>query len=301
MKNKVISLLGLLFISLTLSCEIGLGTAPDTETPELNITKPEIAAVIRDAFKLTGTYSDDGEIESVVVDFERTDSEETAIISYKAEIDVETNTWSCLINPKDENKLVPDGNYQVSVTITDTFQHSKTERRQFTIDNTPPIIVLQRPGTKSSVDTTDSYGQTFVLTGQAADDNNIDLIEVYIFDNPECSGDPIHQVSLSNVPLTIELDVAKFGDENYSKIYGTEKVGEKQFFCKIKGYDGAQRYPTDGGNQTPQDLLGNPTEAYYLYSDISESVLGEYKITEVYDMLNGSYISNSSDSNVNKI
>lgn len=297
MKNKVISFLGLLFISLTLSCEIGLGTAPDTETPELNITKPEIAAVIRDAFKLTGTYSDDGEIESVVVDFERTDSEETAVISYKAEIDVETNTWSCLINPKDENKLVPDGNYQVSVTITDTFQHSKTERRQFTIDNTPPIIVLQRPGTKSSVDTTDSYGQTFVLTGQAADDNNIDLIEVYIFDNPECSGEPIHQVSLSNVPLTIELDVAKFGDENYSKIYGTEKVGEKQFFCKIKGYDGAQRYPTDGGNQTPQDLLGNPTEAYYLYSDISESVLGEYKITEVYDMLNGSYISNSSGSN----
>lgn len=104
----------------------------------------------------------------------------------------------------------------------------------------------------------------------------------------------LHVVQLPNVPNAISLDVAKFaeGVENdYSKIYGsTTKNGAKNLYCKVVAYDGAKRYPEDGSNQSPEDLRGNVTSTYYMYEDIATSILSNHKITEVYHMLNGSYL-----------
>ena len=295
--NKVKSLpwiiISTVFIILTLSCEIGLGPAVDTEPPRLEISTPSPDAVIRGDFKIGGNWSDDGTIESVVVTMKRTDGNGTStefVAEFKEGENDNLNTWGCVINPL-ATKTLLDGNYIAQVDITDAGKHTTTKTVQFTIDNTPPVIVLQRPSTKADATQPDSYGQKFTLEGQAADDNSISQIELQVFSDKECTN-RIHTVPLTNVPNSINLDVAEFAEnvENvYSQIYGsTTKDGEKGFFCKIVAYDGAAYYPSDG-NQTPEDLKGNSTDIYYLYEDIATSILSTTKLPEVYHILSGVY------------
>ena len=277
-----------------LSCEIGLGASVDTEAPQLEIQNPSPDAIIRGAFKIGGIWSDDGTIETVTVKLSRTDGKGSEI-EYQANFaesnDDSPNTWNCIINPQDSANTVLDGNYIAQVDITDGGKHTTTKTVQFAIDNTAPVIVLQRPSTKDDAQQLDSYGQKFTLEGQAADDNNVSLIEVQIFADKECTT-LLHTVPLSNVPNSINLDVAEFKENietDYSKIYGsTQKMGQKNFYCKVVAYDGAVYYPYDR-TQTPEDLKGNKTNIYYLYEDIATAVLGEVKITDVYHILSGVY------------
>lgn len=277
-----------------LSCEIGLGASVDTEAPQLEIQNPSPDAIIRGAFKIGGIWSDDGTIETVTVKLSRTDGKGSEI-EYQANFaesnDDSPNTWNCIINPQDSANTVLDGNYIAQVDITDGGKHTTTKTVQFAIDNTAPVIVLQRPSTKDDAQQLDSYGQKFTLEGQAADDNNVSLIEVQIFADKECTT-LLHTVPLSNVPNSINLDVAEFKENietDYSKIYGsTQKMGQKNFYCEVVAYDGAVYYPYDR-TQTPEDLKGNKTNIYYLYEDIATAVLGEVKITDVYHILSGVY------------
>lgn len=281
-----------IFALFTLSCNIGLGQAVDTQPPELNILHPEAGVIIRDSFIIGGTWSDDGSIKpqsGLIIELERTDEEGFSAVF---EGSVGKDDWSCVVNPFDSDKPLNDGEYLATITITDTYEHSTVKTVNFTIDNTKPIIVLQRPSAKIGDSSPDTYGQTFSLTGQAADDNNIDSIDVNLYADESCET-LLHTVRLENVPPTIELDVAKFAegvDNDYSKIYGAKtKSGTKNFYCQIVAYDGAQRYPADGSEQTDADKRGNYTTHYYLYEEISSSILNDYKITEVYHMMNGNY------------
>ena len=294
MKRFLSSLWFLSILFIFISCEIGLGASVDTEAPNLEIQNPSPDAIIRGVFKIGGTWSDDGTIETVSVKLSRTDGKGKEL-EYQATFAVSNedspNTWNCIINPQDPANIVLDGNYVAQVDITDTGKHTTTKTVQFAIDNTAPVIVLQRPSTKIDALQVDSYGQKFTLEGQAADDNNVSLIEVQIYADKECTT-LLHTVPLSNVPNSINLDVAEFKENvetDYSKIYGsTQKSGQKNFYCKVVAYDGAVYYPYDR-TQTPEDLKGNKTSIYYLYEDIATAVLGEVKITDVYHILSGVY------------
>lgn len=284
-----------------LSCKIGLGPAIDTQAPELIVTHPVSDSVIRDKIAFLGSFTDDGVIKSVTVTLNSTnESQEGFIFDASLDETEKEGNWSCIVDPKDSENPIPDGTYEAAVVITDSALHTTTITRLFTIDNTPPLVVLQRPSSKdsSSAADRDSYGQTFTLEGQAADDNNVDLIEVSFYSEPECQN-LLGTVKKYNVPPTISLDVAKFeeGIENdYSKIYGsTKKEGTKSFYCKIVAYDGSQKYPIDGSEQSEADKKGNAVSHYYLYDDISIGVLDSYKITEVYHMLNGSYTNSNGE------
>lgn len=297
MKKLFFTLFSLAVIGIAcLSCKIGLGEAVDTQPPEVTIESPEVGAIIRDKFFIAGTWTDDGTIKGeggLTVNLERTDDSIEPITLTSGTVDKDKGTWNCLIDPADATTPLIDGEYQATITMTDTYEHKTVKTITFTIDNTAPIIVLQRPSAKKGDSKPDSYGQSFTLEGQAADDNNIDSIDVSLYAEEECTT-LLHTVHLTNVPPTIELDVAKFaeGVENdYSKIYGSSSLdgGTKQFYCKIIAYDGAQRYPVDGSERTDADKRGNSTDHYYLYEEISGSVLNKYKITEVYHMHNGTY------------
>ena len=221
-------LVGMAVLSFSLfnSCEIGLGESVDTEAPSLSIQNPPTSAIVRDAFDLRGTWSDDGSIDSISVTLKNTETKQT--YSYGASKG--SGTWSCVIDPKDAG--IKDGKYEVTVKISDNGGHSTTSSRAFVIDNTPPVVVLQRPATKASENDFDKYGQTFSLTGQAADDNNIASIRVIIYEDPECTKE-LDRVDLTNVPPTISQDVAKFELNNtanhYAKIYGSaSKDGDRK-------------------------------------------------------------------------
>ncbi|MBO4532219.1 MAG: hypothetical protein J5726_00775 [Treponema sp.] len=281
-------------ISLFPSCEIGLGAAVDTQPPSLTIETPKVDAVIRDVFALTGKWSDDGTIDDVRAELKRTDGKgETIKIdgTFAKDGDLsETGTWKVLVDYQQSN--IGDGTYQATVFIKDKSRHETSQSTTFTVDNTAPVLVLSRPSIKDGQNGFDSYGRTFTLEGKAADDNDVNLIEVKIFENAD-STEPMKVVELKNVPLTIEQDVAVYEantENDYSVIYGNTEFGKAaQRYCTVTIYDGAQRYPEDGSAQSEQDKKGNSTNTYYMNSEMTSLLQGAFKITDLYHMLNGTY------------
>ncbi len=285
-----------------IACEIGLGGAVDTQPPSITIDSPEADAVIRDIFLISGSWKDDGTIASVQATLVRTDKEgESVIIKGDFDkIDREGGSWKVLVNYEENN--LKDGTYLATISIKDKSGRETIQNTTFTIDNTPPVLVLSRPSTKCGVNNFDSYGQTFTLEGKAADDNDVSLIEVNIYEH-EDSTEALKSIKLTGLPLTIEQDVAVYeaGKANdYAIIYKhTDENGiimsdeitkgiSEQRYCTLTIYDGAQRYPVDGSEQTEEDKKGNSTNSYYLNSEIS-NILAKYKINELYHIQNGTF------------
>ena len=309
MKKRFSLLFALLCLELSfyISCTIGLGSSVDTQPPSFDIVTPEVDKIIRDKFQISGTWQDDGHIKSVSVSIKKTSGNKELYdipASFGESGSHGNGYWSATVNPKDAdgNVVIKDGTYQATVLITDSMGRETIQRTTFTIDNTPPVIVLTRPSTGISSESSDTYGQTFNLEGQAADTNNVSLIEVLIYADEDCTDSSFrNKVSLKNVPNSINMDVAEFKindtENDYYKIYRdtTTEGGAKDFYCKIVAYDGAMRYPVDGAARTEDDDKGNATEYYYLYKDIASSILSEYRITDVYSILNGNFSEDTSN------
>lgn len=281
---------------ITSSCEIGLGAAVDTLVPTISIDSPAADSTIRDSFSFRGTWSDDGAIMGLTVTLNTIEGDtvgqpaltKSGIVNH-AQVIGQSNTWECTVEPGAEG--LKDGKYEATVTITDMAGHATSVNRQITVDNTAPVVVLQRPGTdlEAAAGEMDSYGQTLSLEGQAADDSSISHIDVKVYADSKLT-QLLDTVTLTNVPPTISLDVAKFGEIDYTKIYGSsEKQGTKYFWCEIEAYDSAERYPADGSEQSEEDKNGNCEKTYYLYEEIATSVLSQYKITELYKMKSGTW------------
>ena len=302
--KKVVSFLSVLFLLvieslLTFSCEVGLGAAVDTSAPSVVISNPKDSAIIRGEFALMGTWSDDGFLDKINVVLNST-SNPSLKYEFRGEFtgnaQGEAKKWRCVINPLSETKPIKDGTYKATVSVLDTVGHKTIVTKTFTIDNTAPVIVLQRPGTAIDAANADSYGQTFTLEGQGADSSNIAHIDIHIYSDRDCLNF-LRTVTLNNVPLNIKLDAASFKDEAYTAIYGSkEKKGEKRLFCKIDAYDSAQKYPTEfGKNQSAEDTQGNKTSSYYLYDKLAADILSKYNIARLYEMMNGTYTLSGSE------
>ena len=303
--RSLFSIFGLACLSLVfafISCEIGLGSAVDTQAPVVNFAETTIGSggVIRDSFMIYGDWTDDGSIKEVTAKLTRTDGTKISFENAGTVVTLEAGkgTWNAVFDPIKEK--IPDGSYEISVSMLDNGKHISTITRAIVIDNTAPLVVLSRPSTKKDSGKFDSYGQSFTLEGKAADDNDVSLIEVNVYADESCTGTPLKTIQRPNVPLTIEQDVAVYDKtkaNDYSIIYGhvdAEGIAIKdgttsQRYCTLVVYDGAQRYPSDGSEQTEADKKGNSVNYYYLNSDVSKLFTAGYKITELYHILNGSY------------
>ena len=292
MKRFLLPVISILFLTAAFftSCDVGLGEAVDTMPPTVSIEVPSAGYIIRDVFEMSGACSDESGLASVEVSLKNTTTKKV-YPSYSAEIDSSKESWTCKINPLNSEKIIPDGTYEATVTATDKAGRKTSATKSFVIDNTAPILVLTRPSTKISVgenQTYDTYGAEFDITGQAADDNNIEKLVVSIYADA-AKTKHIKDVELKNVPPTIDLAVAKWGEKDgelagiYESIYGEEKSGTKAFYCTITIYDEARHCPPI------ENDTGNSRDAYYLYKDIYTDLLKKYKTTQIYHMLNGSY------------
>ncbi|MBO5825120.1 MAG: Ig-like domain repeat protein, partial [Treponema sp.] len=286
MKRKYFYVFGLVFSLLVASCNIGLGEAIDTESPKIDITSPNEGAIIRDKFAIKGTYSDDGQIKSIVLNLNNlvTGDSKTYDAIYSE------NAYSFTIDPLNEG--IKDGNYLANVTITDTYGHVTHVSSPYTIDNTAPVIILSRPESKKGSESFEMFGQEFKLEGRAHDDNEIE-IEVQVFSKDD-EEKPLLTKTLKNVNRSIELTVldAKNALEDYEKVYGeisTETNETKDLYCKIIAKDSSKRYPVSESEVLPTDNEGNKIETYYLESEFEEVIRASYSATDLYKMINGTF------------
>ena len=298
MKGKIFmgALASLSLFLIASACDIGLGGAVDTEAPTGTIETPPVNAIIRDSFAVKGTWKDDGSISAVTLSLKNINTNK--VLTYNGKI--EQNSWLCQVNPADSNQPLVDGTYLATINLTDNGGHTTSLTRSYTVDNTPPVVILQYLKSASDSDSEiKTYGRLFTLNGKAADDNNISKIDVLVYSDAACSDSGyITTITKQNIPAAIEQNVATFGDESgfYEKIYGytTAQPDSVQRYCKIFAYDEAQRYPVDGSAQSESDKNGNCQTQYYFQTTIEKLGYDTYKTTELYNMFNGTYSNSSS-------
>ena len=295
MKGKIFmgALASLSLFLIASACDIGLGGAVDTEIPTGTISSPGVNAVIRDAFAIKGTWKDDGSVGQVTVALSNTNTKTTRTYNAKVAAD---GTWICAVDPADSAQPLVDGTYLATVTLYDNGGHTNTVTQSYIIDNTPPVVILSYLKSKDdSATEIKTYGKLFTLSGKAADDNNINRIDVKVYQDEACSTE-LRTITKQNVPAAIEQDVASFGTEEYSAIYGENSTDSQVRYCKVFAYDDAQRYPADGSAQTDSDKLGNCQTSYYFQTTIEKLGYDKYKTNDLYAMFNGTYSNGSQDS-----
>ena len=295
MKGKIFmgALASLSLFLIASACDIGLGGAVDTEIPTGTISSPGVNAVIRDAFAIKGTWKDDGSVGQVTVALSNTNTKTTRTYNAKVAAD---GTWICAVDPADSAQPLVDGTYLATVTLYDNGGHTNTVTQSYIIDNTPPVVILSYLKSKDdSATEIKTYGKLFTLSGKAADDNNINRIDVKVYQDEGCSTE-LRTITKLNVPAAIEQDVASFGTEEYSAIYGENSTNSQVRYCKVFAYDDAQRYPADGSAQTDSDKLGNCQTSYYFQTTIEKLGYDKYKTNDLYAMFNGTYSNGSQDS-----
>ena len=299
----------LVFLVSIISCEVGLGSAVDTEAPKLSIESPTVDSVIRDKFAIKGTWSDDGSIDSIVAELKRTDGYGTTIKlegtnTVNETIEGKSGTWEVIVDYKEAD--LKDGTYQATVTIKDKGKHETSQNTTFTIDNTPPVLILTKPNSKPTDETLSVYGQRLFLEGSIADTTKETFIEVYFYKDEACTELLNTIKTQAIVPTDVNSNngkLATFLDINYDKIYETEglekddparKHGAQPVFTKFKVYDSAIRIPVEG-EKTKEDDEGNYTEYFYVSKDLSSKITlskssGGYGLApiDLYNILNGS-------------
>lgn len=288
------------------SCEVGLGSSVDTEAPEITIVSPSVGSIIRDKFALSGRWGDDGSVADIWVTLKRTDGKtgEWTIsgsdVSWEQDQnDIQQGNWKAIVDPTAKGLI--DGPYQAIVHIKDNNGHKITQSTSFTIDNTPPILILSRPGTTIDSIDFDSYGKKITLEGKATDDNDVGLIELSVYKTAECNEeDFLYTYTLQNVPLTVETDAAEQGKledgvDKYDKVYRSDLSGSPDKdtngtanrYFKIKVYDGAERIPISDSDALEDDEKGNCADYYYTDDGIADALVAAKKITNLYHIQNG--------------
>ena len=255
------------------SCEVGLGASVDTQPPSVDIQEPAADFIVREKFTMKGNCADEQGLQSVTVTLRNTQTAEyypKTETPYEAKINKEQTEWECVVDPFAEGNKIPDGSYEATVIATDKAGRKTSATKSFKIDNTAPLLILTRPATKPNkenkidITSTDTYGQELSITGQVADDSNVDLIEIKVLDQ---DNQLKAVVPLTNVPPTIDMSVATWKDENYNLIYGDSKSGTKYYYCEVIVHDEARKIPFDENDK------GNTLTYYYFNDDIYSDLL----------------------------
>ena len=325
--------------ALSTSCEVGLGSAVDTQAPGLTIGKPEVDMVIRDKFVMSGEWNDDGVIDSVYVMVKRTDgnpvnnkgkdgaaqSEVRIDGSFEKDpLEKEKGTWKAEVDPFDEANPIPDGTYQATIYIKDQGNHTTTQSTTFTVDNTPPVLILTKPASKPGDSTISKYGKRLFLEGKVADSTKETWIEIKFYNKADCSEESLLSTMQTQLiaPTDVNSNNAKLasfsedlGDElarEYFDIYKDENGGDKEgkagtstVYAALTVYDTAETCKEESGEAEAGGngkVRGNSTGTFYFSKELSSSITkskesGGYGLapTDIYNILNGNYeIKNSS-------
>ena len=303
------------------SCEVGLGEAVDTRPPSIVIEKPEVDKVIRQKFLISGTWEDDGTIDSVYVLLKRTDGKLLDGTSLERKIDAtftvdelddEKGTWRAIVDPLEENNQIIDGSYQATVVISDKGKHSTSQITTFTIDNTPPVLILSKPNSTPEDETLSAYGQRLFLEGSIADSTKDTWVQLDFYSGEECTEEQYlttietgmispTDVNSNNARLAIyNTDLTQVYAQEYYQLYGnTEKTGSKQIYAKLTVYDTAETFPVEGEDDNLTEsgkIKGNPSQSFYLTKKLAESITKSQTANgyglapiDIYNVLNGTY------------
>ena len=304
--NKKWSLLlifSLVIFSNTCKNNVGLGGHIDITPPTCQLTYPsESLPTIRNSFTLRGVASDDNIVDKVKVVLKSADRAWEGALELPCNIEKSSEdawNWSVVVNkPKDGNFPLKDGKYNVTILAYDRDGKEGKSTSVLIIDNTAPVLFLQRPSSFATSDkdgdkkVSDNYGADLILKGTAADDSGLSSLELFAY------GDKWETTTIENLSTSINLKIDGFFSSTalekgiYRKLYGDDEgAGLKTFPCAIKIYDNAKEY--DSPDSKGDKEKGNVSSDYYLYEKLytieGQLIFPKYKVQDVYDMFRGTF------------
>ncbi len=314
-RKTTIALFAALFLTSLLflfySCEIGLGAAVDVEAPSLTIESPAVDSVIRDKFVLKGTWNDDGTIDGITAELKRTDNnaEPVEIKGVFSREDKEVDgIWSVIVDPVKEQLV--DGTYQATVTIKDKSNHKTIQSTTFTIDNTPPVLILKKPSSAfvdanqedTELSSVSVFGKSLYLEGSIADLTKKTWIQIDFYSDKECTEEnklytietdsiaptDVNQNNTRYATYEEEPETQNLVKNAYYYIYkkNETKNGSEEIYAKLTVYDTAELFPVEEENAETTNtttstvsnvtekghIKGNSTQEFYISSDLAKDL-----------------------------
>lgn len=277
-KKFILAVVSVVFAYALLSCDVGLGSAVDTQAPTLNVTYPATLSTVRGQFVFGGTCADDQKVTSVTVRALNSELGKS-YGPYAATVADDAKSWTFSFNKKAEGKdsyngwEMPDGKYTLEAVARDASgKSSGTGAITIDIDNTEPIFILNSPGTTDIKNPTVS-GSSFKITGTIADDHSIKYMRVNVYENEGGRKGKLRKSFIEeNIETSGGTSVALFKKEHevYTELYGDIKnassIGTKTFFCEIELEDSAYEYNDFKNNASGK--TGNVSKKVYLYDSV---------------------------------
>ena len=297
-----------IFMALFLaSCDVGLGSAVDTEPPVLTIDYPQSGSIIRDSFILAGSCKDDVAVSKVEVVVKTQGSTSKVVGIYEADVDNKDNFWQVELNHFVESREsyngweYADGNYSIDVrAYDDASRVSGTSSISVTIDNTAPLLILKTPG-NANIDAPTEYGTTVKIAGTIVDDNEVQHLTMSLVSkDKDIENNPEYKSSwtLSNVSTAggTEEIFAKLTDDEaeeltqrYNEVYvNTDSNGNVYYYTLFEVEDNAKEYKNP--KETENATLGNSTDKFFFSDDVTSVWSSESKGTTfktVQKVING--------------
>ena len=272
---------------------IGLGGRIDILPPSGKIIYPDSGETpIRGSFVLQGTASDDDGIKSISVVFENIDTEEKIQV-YKADEEGSPSvSWTIKVNnelmgteaaPHELVKIypIPDGEYMAILSVTDKGGKTTTFTKNYKIDNTPPVFIVQRPSTvvnesavPSATDKADGYGAAFSVVGQAGEKNTVEKLNVHVSGKPPIDMTNMFVGNSINAQVAVSKVVSGRETDPLYDLQAQDKT--KPLRGEFYLYDNAREYT--GGDASGE---GNKADWYYQWDDIYIDIIAKGYTPEV--------------------
>lgn len=317
-KNNVFLILSIFGVSFSsfFSCKPGLGDAIDTKAPTISISSPTDNFCVRDNFILQGTQSDDRGVTKITVSLKQVENEKIIYDDFEPKFktvsDEKEEPWTCEINTVEKDAdgnvikhLIKDGTYTATVTAYDSYNQKNVVTKTFVIDNTPPLVILDTPSSEK-LDGADSFGQNFYLNGQVYDKNEIDFIDVSVFEYDEATSEISQEkatIKLSDIGTSLESETVadwetSVGQINYYKeIYGDDaKAGNKKFYFKLNSHDKARKLLPDGSVDSSD--TGNTTSEFFFNKDEISNIVKNIKPSGIYSLISESFETEGNSRNI---
>ena len=307
-KIFAILIFGIYGFILYFSCDIGLGSAVDTEAPVIRITSPETSAVLKGNIEVKGSYQDDKKISRLVINVVNVEKETSSISNAFATVN-DNGSWNYSIYTQTSSAVpsgVPvlgDGKYEIKAVGYDEAGHSSGESsRTIEIDTTAPVVALSKPATINFANAS-PYGRSIKIKGLISDDHSLAGMKVQIF-KANSDGSIGEEIQLTKSEFTdfdpsdTSVTIAKFFMENsipaessddyklydnWLKIYGNNNGNNPNWNKEVKYF----------ALVTVTDKAGNASERTFLKSNLLSLVQTEagqiLEMADLKNILNGSY------------
>ena len=294
--NRAISVVLIILTAIAgFTCKPGLGSQIDILPPSGEIIYPDAGETpIRGSFILRGTAKDDEGVRAVSIVFENIETKDRTR-SFPASLSkpgADSTEWTVSIDneptgteapPHELVKIypIPDGEYTAIVTVTDNGGKPSTFTKNYKIDNTPPVFIVQRPSrfvdgstSPSSSDPADGYGSTFSVVGQVGEKNTVEKLNVHV---PGTS--PIDMTNMfvgNNINAQVAVSKVVSGSETDLLYKLQEQDKTKPIRSQLYLYDNAREYK--GGSASGE---GNKADWYYVWDSIYTDVIAKGYTPEV--------------------